>query len=244
MKKSFLLPLTLGLLLVGCSRTNTDAQKVSATDQNDPNKPTYNDQAITARKQAADQSKVAANPTPTPMPGKDTASTAPQTASTPSSATSPAASSVAANPASPTPDAASASRAATIPPASSTPVPEVASASEAKLDLPARMSEWKLNPDDIRSELASSGEIVRAKKIGAGEPTGPMDGLIISQVSSKLRDEASTSALAIDVSADKGIVTLQGSAKSLEQIGKAIAISLDTPGVVQTVSKIKLEESK
>jgi hypothetical protein len=276
MKKTILLPLFLGLLLAGCSRTSTDAQKVSSTDQTDPNKPTYNDQAITAKKNAADQSQVAATPTPAPAntptpaetaapaatPSKDSKDATSQVAasSTPASApskdmTSPITESptpastetkseVAANPTSSstsTPPAnPEASQPATTPtPAAPASTDMASNNNKAKPDLSARLTEWKLTPDDIKSEV-DGGQVVRSRTAGANEPTGPMDTVLSTQITSKLQENSDTSSAKIDVTADKGIVTLKGSAQSLDQIGKAIALSLDTPGVTQTIAQIKL----
>ena len=248
MKNSLLLPLCLSLALVGCSRTSTSSTKIASTDQVDPNRPTYNDQAITAKNNAAAQSQVATTPAPAPMLSKDITAAAAQTPTAPDASTTAAVASTPTIAATSTPAMPDTAQTATTP---ATPAPvatpeasslsAVASTSEAKPDLAARLTEWKLKPDDLRSDLASKSEVIRERTAGAGEPTGPMDGLIITQISSKLKDETTTSSLAIDVSADKGVVTLKGSAQSLEQIGNAIAIALDTPGVVKTVSQIKLE---
>jgi len=112
--------------------------------------------------------------------------------------------------------------------------------STTKSDISAKIAQWKLSPDDIRSEQ-DAGKIVRSKTVGAGEPTGPMDDVLVDQVKGKLSSDSVTGQLKFDVKADKGVVTLRGSAHTLEQVGQAIALALDTPGVTQTVSEIKLE---
>src|SRR5471030_3086776 len=71
MKNQILLPLFLGLALAGCTRTNTDAQRLSSNDQSsDPSKPLYNAQTDAARKDAADQAQVATAANPNPAAGK------------------------------------------------------------------------------------------------------------------------------------------------------------------------------
>ena len=117
------------------------------------------------------------------------------------------------------------------------------SASDAKSDISARITEWKLAPDDIKSEFETSGQVVRSKTSGAGDPTGPMDGILVSQINTKLKADTDTSALKLEVSATNGVVSLSGSAQSLNQIGKAVALALDTGGVTQTISTIKLEST-
>jgi len=104
-----------------------------------------------------------------------------------------------------------------------------------------RRAEWKLTSDDITNELTSSGRVVRSRIAGANEPTGLMDSVLVSQINGKLQSDADTSALKIAVEAEKGVVTLNGSAHSPDQIGKAVALSLETGGVTQVVSLIKLD---
>jgi hypothetical protein len=263
MKKSILVPLFLGLVLAGCSRNSTNANKVSS---NDPNKPIYDSQSATAKSEAAKQAEIAAanSTTPTPPAPEATVATTP--------APTPATTEVAATPA-PTPTPAPTEVAATTPPPVTTPttepaleVPktttETATAAAAKTDgtptaptdlasdknesraattdVAARISEWKLAPDEIRSEQ-EAGRIVRSKTVGAGEPTGPMDDVLVDQVKGKLQSDATTGQLKFDVKSEKGVVTLQGSAHTLDQIGTAIALALDTPGVTQIISEVKIE---
>jgi hypothetical protein len=59
-------------------------------------------------------------------------------------------------------------------------------------------------------------------------------GLILSSYARTDTDSAKTA---------KGVVTLSGSARSLDQIGKAIALSLDTGEVTQVISSVKLEKA-
>jgi osmotically-inducible protein OsmY len=68
-----------------------------------------------------------------------------------------------------------------------------------------------------------------------------MDSTLVGQITTRLQENADTSMLKIDVTSDQGVVTLNGTARTLEQIGKAIALSLDTGGVTQTISQIKLQ---
>jgi len=221
MKKSLLLPVLLGLLLGACSRTNSDAQKLSSNDQSDPNRPLYNDQAATAGKDAVNQSQgMAANQVSATSNGTMTAA---------------ANTDAGLSPTPPTPMTAT---------APSTDVANADNNNTPKTDLSARLAEWKLNAEDIKSEFETNGRIERSRTAGAGEPTGPMDDILTSQISGKLKEEPSTSGLSLDVATDKGVVTLTGAAHSLDEIGKAIAVSLDTPGVTKAVSEIKLEANR
>lgn len=203
MKKTtiLLLPLTLSLLAVGCTRSDqkTTASNDPAAQSPNPDTP----KAPAASEVAANASKSDPALTPQPLP--------------------PAAD-LALNPG-----------------ASS---PTSVAKSDNSQPVLARISEWRLKGDEIKAEFDSSGRIVRSKAPAAGEPTGPMDSVLTNQVKEKLEGDSDLSSQKISASADDGIVTLTGSASSLDQIGKAVAVSLDTPGVKQVVSTIKLESKQ
>lgn len=216
MKKILILPVSLGLLLGACSRTETP--KTTASNQPDPNQP-----AATTPKDSASpaDSSLASAPNPS-VPKMDDKTT--NATKAPSSSLAPT----------PTPPAADL---ALNPRATTTPV-----ASEAAVG--ARISEWRLKGDDIKNEFDASGRVVRSKAPSTGEPTGPMDSVLVSSVKGKLRSDSELAAQKIDAEADDGIVTLKGTAASLDKVGRAIAISLDTAGVKQVVSTIKLESKQ
>jgi hyperosmotically inducible periplasmic protein len=107
----------------------------------------------------------------------------------------------------------------------------------------ARMTEWKLNASDIQADLDAKRDIVRTKEATAAQPTGRMDRKTVkTAVEGKLKADSDTSALKIDVDAKKdGEVELTGKAHSAEEVGKAIALALDTDGVNKVTSKIRLD---
>jgi hyperosmotically inducible periplasmic protein len=83
--------------------------------------------------------------------------------------------------------------------------------------------------------------IVRTKELGAGAPTGSMDdSVIITLVKNKLKADSDLASLGLDVEAHNGEVTLKGNAQSATQIGRAIALALDTDGVTKVSSDIKV----
>ncbi|HVS53996.1 MAG TPA: BON domain-containing protein [Opitutaceae bacterium] len=107
-----------------------------------------------------------------------------------------------------------------------------------------RMVEWRLNASDIQADLDQNKEIVRTRESAAGAPTGSMDkSTIKSSVEGRLAADSDIAALKLDVNAKKGgEVELEGKAHSAEQVGKAIALALDTDGVNKVTSKIKLDK--
>jgi osmotically-inducible protein OsmY len=108
----------------------------------------------------------------------------------------------------------------------------------------ARMMEWKLSASDIQADLANNNPIVRTKNNAAGTPTGNVDKSVLkSSVESRLAANSDLAALKLDVDADKdGEINLSGKASSAEQVGRAIALALDTDGVNKVTSKIKLDK--
>jgi hypothetical protein len=108
----------------------------------------------------------------------------------------------------------------------------------------ARIMEWKLSASDIQADLNNNNPIVRTKDSAAGAPTGSVDKSVIkSSVEGRLAADSEVSALKLDVNAKKdGEVELEGKAMSAEQVGKAIALALDTDGVNKVTSKIKLDK--
>jgi len=245
MKKLILSPLFLGLVLTGCNRTETDSKKLSSNDQSDANKPAQSDPAVTAPKDAAKPSEVATAATPATVLAKDTSADPTKSApdstmmaadSTPAASKDPAAIAPVATPAAGAP--------VSMTPESS----QVAAMSPAdmaeggtKTAIADRITQWNLTSDQIKTEFDSSGRVARSKTLGAGEPTGLMDELLVTLVTGKLKDDADTSSLKIAVAADKGVVTLTGKAHSLDQIGKAVALALDTNGANQAISTITLD---
>ena len=116
---------------------------------------------------------------------------------------------------------------------------------DAKDAVAAKIVEWKLTPSDIKADLEKSGRVVREKSVAAGEKSGEVisDARIVTVINGKLLAASDLSVFKINVDADKGIVSLTGTVKSPELIGRAIALALDTDGVTQVVSLLTIEES-
>ncbi len=86
--------------------------------------------------------------------------------------------------------------------------------------------------------------IVRTNDSVVGAPTGHTDdSVLVTMIKGKLQADSQVSAIAsdIDVQAHNGEVTLKGKAKSADQIGRAIALSLGTEGVTKVSSELKIE---
>lgn len=107
----------------------------------------------------------------------------------------------------------------------------------------AHMTEWRLNTTDIQADLDAKREIVRTKS-AAGAPTGSMDkSTVKSAVEGRLKADTELSAFKLQVDPGKdGEVNLDGKVNTADQVGKAIALALDTDGVTRVASKIELDK--
>ncbi len=114
---------------------------------------------------------------------------------------------------------------------------------DAKDAVAGKLVEWKLTPADLKADLEKGGRVVRSKTASAGAKTGAMfdNAKVITVINGKLLADSQLSAIKINVDAKDGIVTLKGTVKSPELIGRAIALALDTDDVVQVVSLLTVE---
>ncbi len=99
-----------------------------------------------------------------------------------------------------------------------------------------KLTEWHLTPDDIKGDLAKTGQVVRTKAQAVGEKIS--DARIVTVIKAKFVLDSSLSAPDISVESHEGEVTLGGTVASPELIGRAVMLTLDTDGVHSVVSKI------
>lgn len=108
-------------------------------------------------------------------------------------------------------------------------------------DVTTRITEWRLADADIQADLDRGVAIVRTKDSIVGAPTGNTDDEVLkTMVQGKLQADSDTAKAMIEVEAKSGEVTLKGSADSASQIGRAIALALDTQGVTKVSSEVKV----
>lgn len=107
----------------------------------------------------------------------------------------------------------------------------------------AHQVEWKLTGDDIKDDVAAGRTIERSK---AGAPTGDVKvdrSDLKKAVETRLQADSDVANIPIDVDADRdGQINLSGKANTVDQIGHAIALALETDGVTKIASKIKLDK--
>jgi osmotically-inducible protein OsmY len=101
-----------------------------------------------------------------------------------------------------------------------------------------KLRDWHLTPDDLREDLRRGRDIVRTRARDAGERFS--DARIVAVVKAKLVLDRELSARAIVVSADNGDVTLTGEVAAPDLVGRAIALALDTEGVLTVTSRLRV----
>ncbi|MBS0632814.1 MAG: BON domain-containing protein [Verrucomicrobia bacterium] len=109
-------------------------------------------------------------------------------------------------------------------------------ATEAKDTVSNKLVEWKLTPTDIRQDLTTAGKVVRTKAKVAGDRIS--DARIVAVIKGKYAFESDISAFAINVDCTDGHVTLRGTVSSLELVGKAVRLALETDGVTEVDAQL------
>ena len=113
-------------------------------------------------------------------------------------------------------------------------------ASKVKKSVQDAVSE--INTEAIKEELSKTGTVIREKAKAAGRAIADVtaDTRIAAAIKAKFATDSSVSALNIKVDSTDGLVTLSGTAKSADEVAKAVQIALDTDGVRKVVSTIQI----
>lgn len=114
---------------------------------------------------------------------------------------------------------------------------------DAKDAIHGKLVDWKLTADDIKADFKNGGRVVRSKTASASTKAGAMfdNAKVVTVINAKLLADSQLSALKINVDASQGVVTLKGTVKSYDLIGRAMALALDTDDVTQVVSLLTVE---
>ncbi|MGH7995632.1 MAG: BON domain-containing protein [Opitutaceae bacterium] len=91
------------------------------------------------------------------------------------------------------------------------------------------IQKWHLTPNDIRGDIARTGDVVRSKAHVAGDRLD--DARIVTTIKAKYVLDSDLSALDIHVESHDGNVVLTGTVASPGLIGRATALALETGGV-------------
>jgi hyperosmotically inducible periplasmic protein len=101
----------------------------------------------------------------------------------------------------------------------------------------------RIRPEDIKDELARSGQVVRRAATEAGHAIADAtaDARTTATIKAKLVASRDLSALNISVNTTAGVVTLSGAVASPEDISKAILVAMETEGVREVVSTLQVK---
>jgi len=100
-----------------------------------------------------------------------------------------------------------------------------------------------LRPEQVKEDLARTGQVVRRKARQAGQAIADAtaDARLTAAIKSKLLASRDLSALSISVNTTGGVVTLSGTVNSPDDISKAMMIAMDTDGVSEVVSTLQVK---
>ncbi len=114
---------------------------------------------------------------------------------------------------------------------------------DAKAVMNAKLDALELQTDRIQKELKEKGRVVRRKasQFGAEVVNAATDAALTATIKGKLVADPKLSAWDISVSTSDGVVTLSGTVSEPALIGSAILMALETDGVNQVISTIKVE---
>jgi len=112
--------------------------------------------------------------------------------------------------------------------------------------LRAKMDTLDLNTGQIKDELSHTGEVVRheAHDIGQAAVNAASDTRAVADIKAKYAMDSSLSVWKISVSCNQGHVKLSGTVSAPEDIGKAIALALEAPGVRDVTSTITVQSNQ
>ncbi len=125
----------------------------------------------------------------------------------------------------------------------STPVPGTPETAEDPLTRILR--EWRLTPEDIRRQLDRAGQVIKRE---GGALTERLDGAtldarIVTVIEAKYTLDRDLSAWDISVASTQGHVTLSGTVNEPDLVVRAVVIALDTTGVVDVKSALRVKTS-
>ena len=100
-----------------------------------------------------------------------------------------------------------------------------------------------LKPEQVKEDLARTGQVVRrkAKEAGQAIADATADARITGAIKGKLLSSRELSAMSISVNTTAGVVTLSGMVNSLDDISKAMMLAMDTEGVTEVVSTLQVK---
>jgi hypothetical protein len=111
---------------------------------------------------------------------------------------------------------------------------------------PPQTSKESYDADSIKDELARTGRVIRekAREAGTALSDATADARTTATVKAKLLQESALSGFAVDVDTQDGVVTLSGTVKSHEQVGRAVELAMQTQGVYKVISTLQVKPAE
>jgi hypothetical protein len=109
----------------------------------------------------------------------------------------------------------------------------------------ARIDAFQLSGKDVKEDMLQTGQVVRrsVRAVGTAVADATDDPRITATIKAKLLANRELSAWDISVSTTDGVVTLSGTVASHDQIGRAMLVALETPGVREVMSTLRVKTS-
>jgi osmotically-inducible protein OsmY len=119
-------------------------------------------------------------------------------------------------------------------------------ASSARDVIEEKLRVLDLRTNDIKDELARSGQIVRRKAREAGQALADAtaDARITAAIKTKLLASRDLSGMNISVNTTGGVVTLSGSVSTAEEISKAMLLAMESEGVREVISTLQVKRPR
>lgn len=107
----------------------------------------------------------------------------------------------------------------------------------------AKLDTLDLRADQVKDELAKTGQIFRRKAADIGDQAADAmsDARAVTEIKAKYAQDPTLSAWDISVSCTQGHVKLSGTVSSPEDIGRAEALALDADGVRDATSTLTVK---
>ena len=109
--------------------------------------------------------------------------------------------------------------------------------------LQEKLHALNLGTNDIKDELARTGEVIRRKahETEKSIADATADARTTASIKAKLLQDHDLSAFSISVNTTAGVVTLSGTVPSTEAISKAMLLAMDTDGVREVISTLQVK---
>jgi osmotically-inducible protein OsmY len=118
------------------------------------------------------------------------------------------------------------------------------SASDAQQAVHDKLHDLNFSTDDLKEELARTGQVVRekARELGSKAADATVDARVTATIKGKLVADSGLSGLNISVSTTDGVVTLSGRVRNHDEVKKAMDLALATDGCNKVISTLQVKE--